>query len=234
VVGAMSSPVVVTSRFSHSDRSLIDRAIGTAPLRELTASDGTEITLWGVDEPAFDVGGDLYVVDGHHRVAAAAQARFDQLFVAYVPPEDLLVDSFDRVVDELAVMPRRVAELLSPYCEVSEVPDAKEAHPLETGTILLQLGGQCLLARRREIRGLDSEFIHDTVLPAAFDITEVSDPRLTYRPSQAVAEDEPVVISSAPVELNEVLKVADRAGVMPPKSTYFVPKARSGVMLVPC
>jgi len=234
VVGAMSSPIVVTSRFAHSDRSIIDRARTEQPLREMTASDGTEITLWGVDASEFDIGGDLYVVDGHHRVAAASNARFDQLFVAYVPPEDLLVDSFDRVVDELAVMPRRVADLLRRYCEVTEVSEVKEALPLETGTILLRLGGQFLVARRRVVDGLDSEFIHGTVLPVAFDITESSDPRLSYRPSQAMAEGEPVVISSAPVELDEVLKVADRAGVMPPKSTYFVPKARSGVMLVPC
>ncbi|MDG2111482.1 MAG: DUF1015 family protein [Actinomycetota bacterium] len=234
LVGAMSSPVVVTSRAAHSDRGLIDLAVPTSPIREVEASDGTRITLWSVPEDGFDLPGDLYVIDGHHRVAAASQARFSQLFVAYVPPDELRLDSFDRVVDELVVMPRKVAELLSPYCDVVEIEDVDRLEPLEPGYLLLRLSGQTLLARRRRVDGLDAQFVHDVVLPEAFGITQPSDSRLSYRPPSSTEGSEPVVISTAPIQLEQVLDVADAGGVMPAKSTYFVPKARSGLLLVPC
>lgn len=234
VVGAMSSPVVVTSRMEHSDRTLIDLASVTAPLREVLASDGTRITLWPVASDGFEVPGDLYVIDGHHRVAAATQARFSQLFVAYVPPDELQLDSFDRIVDELAVMPRKVAELLSSHCDVVEVADVDRLESLEPGSLLLRLSGQTLLARRRVVDSLDAQFVHDVVLPEVFGITQPSDPRLSYRPSRAAGGAEPVVISTAPLLLEQVLDVADAGGVMPAKSTNFVPKARSGLLLVPC
>ena len=234
VVGAMSSPVVVTSRPSVSDRSLIDRVLDTTPLRDVEASDGTRLTLWPVDVPEFDICGDLYVVDGHHRVAAASMARFDQLFVAYVPPEELHLRSFDRVLDELALMPRKVADLLEPYCEVTLSDDAHPPPAIERGSIVMRLGQQTVALRRRDNSGLDAQFIHDIVLPVGFGVEDAADPRLTYRPSGVEAGPEPVVIRSAPVNLAAVLDVADAGGVMPPKSTYFVPKARSGFLLVPC
>ena len=232
VVGAMSSPVVVTSRPNVSDRSVIDRSVTRPPLLDAEASDGTRLTLWGVDRSEFDVLGDLYVVDGHHRVAAATQARFDQLFVAYVPPEDLRIDSFDRIVDELSLMPRKVIEILSPWCDVADEPGPAVAPA--PGSILLQLDGHRLLAHRHEPDGFDTKFVHDVILPEVFGITQVSDPRLTYRPSLAGHGNEPVVITTAPVDLEQVLDVADAGAHMPPKTTYFVPKARSGLVLVPC
>lgn len=233
-VGAMSSPVVVTYRSTHADRSLIDHALGTNPIRDVTASDGTRLTLWPVEEESFDITGDLFIIDGHHRVAAAVQARFDQLFVSYVPPDELGLGSFDRVVDELAVMPRKVADLLSPWCDVETVSVDDAPDQVAAGTVVVRLGTQVLVATRRTADTLDAQFVHDVVLPEVFDVEGPTDPRLTFRPGMLARAQEPVVISIAPVGLEQVLDVADSGGVMPPKSTYFVPKARSGLLLVPC
>ncbi|MEC9058115.1 MAG: hypothetical protein VX410_01100, partial [Actinomycetota bacterium] len=89
-------------------------------------------------------------------------------------------------------------------------------------------------AERKEPAGLDSEFVHATVLPELFGIQEADDPRLTYRPSGAGISRSPVTIRLAPAELEDVFNVADAELVMPPKSTYFFPKARSGVLIISC
>jgi uncharacterized protein (DUF1015 family) len=34
-----------------------------------------------------------------------------------------------------------------------------------------------------------------------------------------------------PTKVEEVFRVADRGGIMPPKSTYFVPKVPAGVVM---
>ncbi len=241
LVGTMSSPVVVTSRPSSSERSLIDAAVTGTPLRELVASDGTRITLWDAGATGVELAGDLYIVDGHHRVAAAAEARFDQLLVAYVPPEELCIDSFDRLIGELAVMPRRVAELLQPYCDMVELDPSDGSPPArpEPGELLLAVTGHLLLARRRRVDSLDVRFVHDVVLPEVFGVSQPGDPRLGYQrftgSTGSGAIDSPrAVISTAPLGLEAVLDIADRGDALPPKTTCFVPKARSGILLVPC
>ena len=83
-------------------------------------------------------------------------------------------------------------------------------------------------------RGLDAAFVHDFVLAEIFGVTNASDPRITYRPTSVAIADAPVTIMLAPVPLDAVFDVADFGGVMPPKTTYFLPKARSGVLLVRC
>jgi uncharacterized protein (DUF1015 family) len=46
--------------------------------------------------------------------------------------------------------------------------------------------------------------------------------------------DAAITLLIAPVRLSTVLDVADRGETMPPKSTYLVPKLRSGVLVVDC
>ncbi|HCB37019.1 MAG TPA: hypothetical protein DEP66_02080, partial [Acidimicrobiaceae bacterium] len=109
-VGLMSNPVVATCRSTAAASAAIaaarERGHDAAVLDAETA-DGARITLWSVDpDTAADLAGGspLYIVDGHHRVAAAALAGFEQVLVSIVPTDELTLGSFDRVVSEITVM----------------------------------------------------------------------------------------------------------------------------------
>ena len=98
----------------------------------------------------------------------------------------------------------------------------------------IRFGDDWYWAERKEPTGLDSEFVHTTLLPDLFGIDDADDPRLVYRPSGAGAATSPATIRLAPAELEDVFIVADEGRVMPPKTTYFFPKARSGVLIIAC
>ncbi len=257
VVGRMSSPVVATAPNLNSVSGVIAATLGATnaasplePLLDTETTDGARITLWPAVSPSqisIDPPGPLYIVDGHHRVTAARQAGFTQVLVALVPACDLHLGSFDRELSQLDTMPRRVVDLLDTRCDVVAVSDAAAARPTEPGWIGFGVAGHWFRLRRRDADAwagatsgtnpasrLDATFVHDFVLAEVFGITSASDPKIAYRPTSVAIADAPVTVMLAPVPLNTVFDVADFGGVMPPKTTYFLPKARSGVLLVRC
>ena len=258
-VGRMSSPVVVTAPRLTVVSEVIEDTLAAAgastalePLLDTKTADGARVTLWpavvgGGEGASVGLDGPLYIVDGHHRVAAARQAGFSHVLVACAPTEELHLGSFDRDLSELDMMPRRVMELMRSRCDVEEVSDAVAARPGAPGWIGVGVAGHWFRARPR-LEGstddaspvhnpatrLDAAFVHDFLLGEIFGVTSASDPRLAYRPTTVAAAPAPVTILMAPVPLGAVFDVADFGGVMPPKTTYFLPKARSGLLLVSC
>ncbi|MEC8921132.1 MAG: DUF1015 family protein [Actinomycetota bacterium] len=233
-VRSMSSPVAVTSREQSIDLRSLEASDNASLIRDFSAIDGTQITLWKVSADLSVVSPPLYIIDGHHRVAAAGEARLERLLVAYVPPAELHLGSFDRDLDELVVLPRRVVDRLSKWCDVTEVGSQDLAQPTERGELGFGFGDKWFQARRRDLNGLDAEFLHGTLLPELFDVHAPDDPRLSYRSATTRRRTDPVTIRMAPAELEDVFGAADSGRVMPPKSTNFLPKARSGVLIVSC
>ena len=190
--------------------------------------------MWEID-PAFTVEFErLYIIDGHHRIAAAREAKFEHLLVAYVPPSELRIGSFDRDIDELEFLPRKTVDGLANWCDVRGSSESESTKPVDKGVLRIRFGDDWYWAERKEPTGLDSEFVHTTLLPDLFGIDDADDPRLVYRPSGADAATSPATIRLAPAELEDVFIVADEGRVMPPKTTYFFPKARSGVLIIAC
>ncbi|WP_423917510.1 DUF1015 family protein [Candidatus Poriferisodalis sp.] len=258
-VGRMSSPVVVTAPRLSVVAAVIEATLAAAgsstplePLLDTKTADDARVTLWpavvpGGEGASVGLDGPLYIVDGHHRVAAARQAGFSHVLVACAPTDELHLGSFDRELSELDMMPRRVLDLMRARCEVTEVSDVAAARPSAPGWIGVGVAGHWFRARRRHtgpsddaspVRNpatrLDAAFVHEFVLSEIFGVSSDSDPRLTYRPTTVAGSQVPVTILLAPVPLGAVFEVADFGGVMPPKTTYFLPKARSGVLLVRC
>ena len=258
-VGRMSSPVVVTAPRLTMVADVIEATLAAAseaaplePLLDTKTSDGARVTLWpavvgGGEGASVGLDGPLYIVDGHHRVAAARQAGFSHVLVACAPTEELHLGSFDRELSELDMMPRRVMELLRARCDVEEVSDADSARPRSPGSVGIGVAGHWFRARLRHEGSsggtspmqspadrLDAAFVHDFVLGQVFGVASASDPRLSFRPTTVASTHAPVTIQLAPVPLDAVFEVADYGGVMPPKTTYFLPKARSGLLLVRC
>ena len=231
---SMSSPVVITSRSDDLDLRRLEESDQTELVTSFVATDGTELTLWEID-PTFAVDFEqVYIIDGHHRIAAAREAKFDHLLVAYVPPSELCIGSFDRDIDELEFLPRKTVDELANWCDVRGSSESESTKPVDKGVLRFRFGDDWYWAERKEPTGLDSEFVHTTLLPELFGINDADDPRLTYRPSGAGVATSPATIRLAPAELEDVFNVADEGLVMPPKSTYFFPKARSGVLIIAC
>lgn len=243
-----------TARLDRLTRELTERA----PLWEVTTDDGVVHRVWVApagrnDEirAAFAEVPRLYVADGHHRSAAASRihaARGSEAtahFLAGLFPADRLqVMAYNRVVSDL--------NGLSPAAFLDAVARAFEVHadgpsaPVRRGEFSMRLGDRwhTLVARdairsRDPVRGLDVSLLQDHLLGP---VLGIDDPRRSTRIAfvggirgvgaleRAVAEGAAVAFHLFPTSLDELFAVADAGEVMPPKSTWFEPKLREGVV----
>ncbi len=198
----------------------------------------------------------LYVADGHHRSAAAAAvhrsrgsaaAEHDSFPVVIFPDDEVRILPYNRVVTDLAG--QSAAELLGALPGSFEVtPAAGPVQPDRHG-FGMYLGGQwyqlrCLPGTVTEddpIGRLDVSVLQDRLLGPQLGI---ADPRTDVRIRfvggiRGTDELERLVDSGAaavafslhPTSTGELLQVADGRQVMPPKSTWFEPKLRSGLFV---
>ncbi len=261
-----SSPVALAHRADPTLSALVAGiTAGREPELDFTSADGLRQEVWRVDEP--DVvravqralaGMPLYVIDGHHRSAAAAAHRRNHpgsdaaqwLFGAVFAADELRNEPFHRVVhgidpEELVALVGRSfpVRTVAPGEVTAEVAGRRrEEVGLLTGGrwYLVDLGPLPRPGEGDVLAGLDVVRLEERVLEPLLGITTASPAgRVTYRVADAAHGDlgawrtdpDEALWLMRPVPMDAVLDAADAGLTMPPKSTFFQPKARSGVFL---
>lgn len=238
------------------------------PRVSVTVADGTRHDIWAVTDPATvaaltaDVGrlDAVYLLDGHHRVAAAARhaerARGTggtpddpgRVLAALFPRDQVRALDYRRVVhrplelDAAEVM----AGIRGRFTVTALADGAAQAEPPRRGEMSLRLDGRWyrLVPRAdlvpRELPGrLDEVIVQRHLLEAVLGIV---DPRtssaISYVPgtvplTEVVERLDPgdVVVAVHPLPLTELQAVADAGVALPPKTTYFTPKLGTGLVL---
>ncbi|MFN0088979.1 MAG: DUF1015 family protein [Acidimicrobiales bacterium] len=253
-VRVSSSPVCLTYRA----RPDIDELVGRLSRREadltFSTSDGLVQDVWTIADPAdqqalaasFARLSAAYITDGHHRAAAAARlaARHPgetgdaRLLVVLFPHDQLHVYGFHRIVRDLGG--RTPAEILAAVEKgfTIEALDASAA-PGARGRFTLVLGGRAYaLTARPPLDEPDAAIAQHRLLEPALGVHDPrDDPRLEFAPGVLPPGDAAaraaggLCLTLHPVAVEEMMEAADRAAPLPPKSTYFDPKARSGVFV---
>jgi uncharacterized protein (DUF1015 family) len=201
----------------------------------------------------------LYVADGHHRTAAAARVhqklRGDggdhDVFLAVVFPHDQMkIMPYNRVVRDLSH--RGPDELLAQLREALDVEPAESgaaATPTAPKSFGLYLDGRWYRAKVRHgsfdpsdpVASLDCSICQDQILLPIFG---VADPRLdkhvefvggirglTELSRRVDSGSFTLAIHLFPTQIEELFAVSDAGLLMPPKSTWFEPKLRSGLFV---
>ncbi len=172
-------------------------------------------------------------------------------FVAVLYPErELTLHEFNRCVADTGMSAAEIVAAVGAVVELEgAVPaDAVGSRPVRTGQIGMVLGGQAWRFALPAPEGvgdvasaLDVVRLQETVLGPVFDIGDPrTDPRLRYvaggtptgpdslRPESMGCD---VCFLMYPTPLEDVMRIADAGLVMPPKSTWFEPKAWGGIFV---
>ena len=204
---------------------------------------------------AFDRVSSAYLTDGHHRCAATA--RFStagedaRLLVALFPDDELRILPYHRLVRDLGghsaeSFLARLAEDFTVEPLPHGEPDA--ARPRARGECAVRVGDGWFRfrlaggggSRTDPVASLDTAMLQAQVLEPLLGIT---DPRGDERLGYISGADGLGAIESAcrgqwqvafalyPTSMDELVAVAEAGAVMPPKSTWFDPKPRSGFFL---
>lgn len=197
----------------------------------------------------------FYIADGHHRAEAAVQVGLSHgkekgmtgghfLSVAF-PHEELEILDYNRVVADLnGHSPEEFLDKVKKIVSVEEWGERYQ--PKEKGSIGMYLSGRWyrLAVEHNEediVERLDVSILQSYLLAPVLGIENPSvDQRISFvggirglgeLERLVDSEEYRVAFSLYPPTMEELLQVADEGKMMPPKSTWFEPKLRSGLFI---
>lgn len=176
------------------------------------------------------------------------QEEFNSFLSVLFPHDQLMIMSYNRTVKDLNGLSSE--EFILKIEENFEItPFAGGSYePVEKATYGMYLEGKWYSLRAKEtlrsikdpVKSLDVSLLQDYLLKP---VLGIEDPRTDKRIDfiggirglqeleRRVADDMTVAFSMYPTSINELFDVSDAGMLMPPKSTWFEPKLRSGLFI---
>lgn len=203
----------------------------------------------------------LYVADGHHRTASAHRVRdimrernphhtgdeaYNHFLAVVFQEDELRLMGYHRVVADLNGLSSD--EFLARAGEIFELTKTDQPEPDGHRQWGMYLDGQWYRLAARDgsfpaddpVRSLDAAILQELLLAPVLGIGDPrQDPRIDFvggsrgsgELERRCATDMKVAFAFAPASVDQIMAVADADAVMPPKSTWFEPKLRSGLLV---
>jgi len=198
----------------------------------------------------------LYIADGHHRAASAARARaqlggptgaageWDTVLAVAFPDTQMQILPYNRVVRDLATF---TPETLLAKLREQFTLQPGDATPQRRGHVSMFLDGRWYAITLGDApadlspdRRLDVSQLQERVLSPVLGIGDVrTDKRIDFvggaRGTGALEQlvrsgTAAVAFALYPVSVGDLMQISDAGGIMPPKSTWFEPKLRDGLL----
>ena len=209
----------------------------------------------------FGVENRIYIADGHHRAASAVKVglkkreenpgytgdeEFNYFMSVLFPESELKILPYNRVVKDInGLTMDEYFEKIGAICDIEEVnapyqPAAKGEIGMFIDNKWYKLTVKDSFKSDDPVAGLDVSILQDNILEP---ILGIEDPRTDKRIDfvggirglgeleRRSKSDMKLAFSMYPTSINELFDVADAGRLMPPKSTWFEPKLRSGIFI---
>ncbi len=200
-----------------------------------------------------------YVADGHHRAKAAWRAgaerraanpahtgdeEYNWFLAVLFPASQLTILPYNRCVADLNGL--TPDQFLARVRERFTVTDKAPASPAGSRNVSFYLGGNWYGLSwdpfdADPVSALDVSVLQDRLLAPLLGIADLrTDKRISFIGGIRGTEElvhrvdsgrEAVAFSMAPVTVAQMMAIADAGQIMPPKSTWFEPKLRSGLLV---
>lgn len=198
-----------------------------------------------------------YIADGHHRAASAAKVKAalgkaatenaDYFLTTLFPSNQLEIMDYNRVIKDLnGISSTAFIEKLKDSFTVTPVekayrPEALHDFGMYTNGIWYKLTAKEETYEGKDAVGiLDISILQEYMLTPLLDIVDQrTDPRIDFvggirglgeLEKRVNSGEMALAISLYPVSIQQLFAVADSGEVMPPKSTWFEPKLRDGLL----
>jgi uncharacterized protein (DUF1015 family) len=197
-----------------------------------------------------------YIADGHHRAASAAKVKnalgseasgnADYFLTTLFPADELHIMDYNRVVKDLnGLDSNSFLEKLNKNFRVEKISAAYSPNNFHRFGMYLEGNWYKLEAKENSfpkdpIGILDVSILQENILSPILGIQDVrTDSRIDFVGGiRGLAELEKRVDSGQmklafslyPVSMDQLFDIADSGQIMPPKSTWFEPKLRDGLL----
>ena len=203
----------------------------------------------------------IYIADGHHRCASAVKVglkrreehpdydgseEFNYFLSVLFPDDELMIMPYNRVVKDLNGL--SFDEFLDKVgVHFTVVKSDETPEPVNKSDMFMYYDNSWYKLTAKDdiinddpVKGLDVSLLQDYILSP---ILGIDDPRTDKRVDfvggirgikeleSRCSDDMLIAFSMYPTSIHELFNVADADLLMPPKSTWFEPKLRSGIFI---
>ncbi len=264
--GFNTEPVLITYPDNSDLNSWIENKKKTVPLYEFSTTKKEKHTLWKIDnkeeiewlEKQFEIIGDLYIADGHHR-SASAELLYEQdkasgnpnlnYFMSFLIAESKVkIYEYNRIIRDLNNYSK--SEFLEELSKSFWIKEKEQElwKPSKKFQFGMYLDGEFYSLTLKDeynfnsdLESLDAQILYEKVLKPILGISDLrNDERIDYIPgNQSIVTIKEVIDEGEfevgfmlfPTDISELKALADHQLIMPPKSTYIEPKIRSGLII---
>ncbi len=203
----------------------------------------------------------LYIADGHHRAAGASRVQkemkkktknytgkeeFNFFLAVSFPDDELKIYAYNRYIKDLGNLTENM--LIKSIKKDFKIIEDGNSKPYKKGIISMYINGKWYELHIPEnsydksdpVRSLDLSVFQEKILEPLFGIMDqkkdkridfVGGPDSIEKLKNLVDKNGGVAFTFYPVSIEELMAVADAGRIMPPKSTWFAPKLRSGLLI---
>jgi uncharacterized protein (DUF1015 family) len=190
-----------------------------------------------------------YVADGNHRSAAAAMLGNAHFLSVFFPARTLGIQPYNRLVRISPLPTDRLTAAIRERFDLDTPAEAEFYQPTEAHEIGLYVpeGGWLRLrplpgtfAPDDAAEALDYAIVQKNLFAHVFGIPDAGDDRLTFVGANKDAAwlqtevdkgRETYAVTLPAITMDEFIQVCRQNRLMPPKSTWFEPKVRSGLVM---
>lgn len=173
--------------------------------------------------------------------------EFNYFLSVLFAEDELLIMDYNRVIkDTNGLSEDELLEKILEVCTLAKV-DERCCKPRKKGELAMRLSNNWYMLQFKDnyqiddpVEGLDVSILQNHILEPVFGIADPkTDKRIDFvggirgmeELEKRVATDAKVAFALYPTSIQELFAVADEGLLMPPKSTWFEPKLRSGLFI---
>jgi uncharacterized protein (DUF1015 family) len=260
--GINAEPVLLMSK-EETCSNLMERVCLENPLYCFTTTDRVKHTIWQINkaediqevESEMSRVNQLYIADGHHRSASSVALKqrkaeegnneeVYQYFMALVLSQaQLKILGFHRLVKCVVEFDLNV--FLSDLNKIGTPHEVNEQElQLAEGKIGVYAAGKWYVFQfEKEKNVIDAEWLSNNILHPIFGIEdERTDKRISHADGLVSSHEIAKMVDEGkadfafllhPISTETLMRISDEGSTMPPKSTYILPKLRSGLVIYP-
>lgn len=241
--GALLETLVETTRARDCDYETSDEGGNLHRVWLVTDADQQERLIQLIDAEQA-----AYVADGNHRSAAAAELGKEHFLTVFFPTSRLGLEPYNRLLPLNGVTAEQFLEQAAETFEIEALGRCEPFRPSRVNEIGVYLNGEWykLLPKpgtfdpENAAESIDSDIVQRHIIDRILGMPDARDKRINYvggnkdghyLTQRVDSGDYELAISLAPVTMQQFIDVCDQNRFMPPKSTWFDPKVRSGLVI---